>query len=255
MPNLATDLARVMEFAKDQLQRHVDMLLPECECEGCPECGLAPHQCSETTCAQTCQCHACDHCLSADAIQGLTDTIATLNTRAASGGLNEPFGNPEQFDVNEPSGDSGQLASLEQRAPRLGQLAEPPYLIQPPGCRYTPREVGRMLANRVVQPHYAEWLVHKAITAALANQQGVGANNLQEVAYFRWLMRGKNLDLAAALMAKDQYATLRRLCESLVPLDDAPTQPAGDVGPEPVSKSVARRLAVQRGEGDVGSQS
>lgn len=33
----------------------------------------------------------------------------------------------------------------------------------------------------------------------------------------------------------------------------APTQPAGDVGSEPVSKSVARRLAVQRGEGDVGS--
>lgn len=75
MPNLATDLARVMEFAKDQLQRHVDMLLQECDCEECPECGKLPHECSGTTCAQTCQCTTCDHCLATDAIDGLTDAI------------------------------------------------------------------------------------------------------------------------------------------------------------------------------------
>lgn len=71
-----------------------------------------------------------------------------------------------------------------------------------------------------------------AIQRPQANQQGVGANAARYATYFRWLMRGKNLELAAALMAKDQYATLRRLCESLVPLDDTPTQPAGDVGRE-----------------------
>jgi hypothetical protein len=33
--------------------------------------------------------------------------------------VNEPFGSPEQLTLNEPSGDSGQLASLEQRAREL----------------------------------------------------------------------------------------------------------------------------------------
>jgi hypothetical protein len=46
---------------------------------------------------------------------------------------------------------------------RLGQQADPPHMIQPPGCNYTPDEVGRMLGNRVVQPHYAAWLVRKAL--------------------------------------------------------------------------------------------
>ncbi|NJB80316.1 hypothetical protein [Xanthomonas arboricola] len=51
---------------------------------------------------------------------------------------------------------------------RLGQQANPPYLIQPAGCQYTPEEVGRMLGNRVVQPHYAACLVRKAIEQALS---------------------------------------------------------------------------------------
>ncbi|MFA8515762.1 hypothetical protein [Xanthomonas campestris] len=51
---------------------------------------------------------------------------------------------------------------------RLGQQAEPPHLVQPAACRYTPEEVGRMLANRVVHPHYAAWLVRRAIKYALS---------------------------------------------------------------------------------------
>lgn len=33
--------------------------------------------------------------------------------------------------------------------------------------RYTPEEIGRLLANRPNQPHYIEWLVRQAITEAL----------------------------------------------------------------------------------------
>ncbi|WP_126962519.1 hypothetical protein [Xanthomonas arboricola] len=53
---------------------------------------------------------------------------------------------------------------------RLGQQADLPYLVQPAACRYTPAEVGRMLGNRVIQPHYAEWLVRKAIEQALSQR-------------------------------------------------------------------------------------
>lgn len=67
--------------------------------------------------------------------------IATLYTRAARGGLNEPFGNPEQ------------LASLEQRAEELLQAARS----------------GWFDASDPV-PHGA---AIRAITAALANQQGM----------------------------------------------------------------------------------
>lgn len=56
--------------------------------------------------------------------------------------------------------------SENKPVPRLGQQADPPFMIQPPGCRFTPDEVGRMLGNRVVQPHYAAWLVRKAIEEA-----------------------------------------------------------------------------------------
>lgn len=56
--------------------------------------------------------------------------------------------------------------SENKQVSRLGQQADPPFMIQPPGCRFTPDEVGRMLGNRVVQPHYAAWLVRKAIEEA-----------------------------------------------------------------------------------------
>jgi hypothetical protein len=66
---------RAMEFAREQLQRHVDMLLQECDCEECPECGKLPHECSGTTCAQTCQCTTCDHCSAVDAIDSLAAAL------------------------------------------------------------------------------------------------------------------------------------------------------------------------------------
>ncbi len=139
----------------------------------------------------------------------------------------------------------GDSASLEQWARELFDSMM--------GAAYGNATIGDIVCAETTRGRLeAAWL--PLITAALANQQGVEADTLRYATYFRWLMRGKNLELAAALMAKDQYATLRRLCESLVPLDDAPTQPAGDVGNQPVSKSVARRLAVQRGEGDVGRE-
>jgi hypothetical protein len=126
--------------------------------------------------------------------------------------------------LNEPSGDSGQLSSLEQRARELLAAA---YEKDSPGNNTSVR----LLAGEPVV-WWSDEISLRAITAALANQQGLAADALRYAAYFRWLMRGKNLELAAALMAKDQYATLRRLCESLVPLDDVSTQPAGDVGSE-----------------------
>lgn len=47
---------------------------------------------------------------------------------------------------------------------------EPPSGIIPAGCTFSPDEVGAMLANRVVQPHYAAWLVRQAIEAAHARE-------------------------------------------------------------------------------------
>lgn len=47
---------------------------------------------------------------------------------------------------------------------------EPPSGIIPEGCTFSPDEVGAMLANRVVQPHYAAWLVRQAIQAAHARE-------------------------------------------------------------------------------------
>lgn len=138
-----------------------------------------------------------------------------LEQLSATPPLNELLGHPEQ------------LASLEQRARRLGQLAEPPYLIQPSGCRYTPQEVGRMLANRVVQPHYAEWLVHKAITSALANQQGMGVPDVSDAEISAWLDRH---DLSHAIRGTDARAAFED-AQSFV-LTMQPTQPAGDVGRE-----------------------
>jgi hypothetical protein len=67
------------------------------------------------------------------------------------------------------------MAEHKMPEKRLGQQASPPFMISPPGCNFTPDEVGRMLANRVVQPHYAEWLVRKALECHGADAQALQA--------------------------------------------------------------------------------
>ncbi len=84
--------------------------------------------------------------------------------------LNEPFGNPEQFDVNEQSGNSRQLPSLERRGPAeelLRLYAEPIPVAVEDGAWFMVREQDAL----------------DAITAALANQQGVET----DAARYRWL--------------------------------------------------------------------
>lgn len=207
MPNLATDLALAMEFAKDQLQRHVDMLLQECDCEECPECGKLPHECSGTACAQTCQCTACDHCLATDAIDGLTDAIADLNTRAASG---------------------GDSASLEQRAREL--LAR-----EYEGHGYA--DYARYIRSGAV---LTNGIVIRAIAAALANQQGVG--DAKDTERLNWLdaqnlqqRMGWKVSQAPAGNVSVQHVVF--LGSEPVPIRVAidaamSAQPAGDVAPE-----------------------
>lgn len=207
MTNLATDLARVMEFAKDQLQRHVDMLLQECDCEECPECGKLPHECSGTTCAQSCQCTTCDHCLASDAIDGLTDAIADLNTRAASG---------------------GDSASLEQRARSLFEAQADPH--DAPW-------------DRQWEPTKQHW---RNQAAALANQQGVGrwqpietapqgtmilladmtAKEARHWSFVGWKHHWNKAGHVETPSALNRRATHWKH------LPEPPTQPAGDVGSE-----------------------
>ena len=155
----------------------------------------------------------------------MSDLVERWNTRAASGGLNEPFGNPEQFDVNEHSGNSRQLASLEQRAEDLLRVARN-------GWFETSDPV----------PHGA---AIRAITAALANQQGVG----KDAARYRWLRgncfinQNDDRDFPHAVIMV-QWFDGKYVCRmhpghhpgvGIPGLDSAidaamATQPAGDVG-------------------------
>lgn len=78
------EAVRAMRFALEQLQRHVEALVPECECESCPECGNSPIQCSDTPCAETCQCSLCEHCCAKDAIDGLESALAHQPSQSSS---------------------------------------------------------------------------------------------------------------------------------------------------------------------------
>lgn len=85
---------------------------------------------------------------------------------------------------------------------RLGQQASPPYGIIPMGCNFTPDEVGRMLANRVVQPHYAAWLVHKVLQC-----HGARVDELQAECNEQARLNGMGAEREARMMA--QVAELR----------------------------------------------
>lgn len=68
---------------------------------------------------------------------------------------------------------------------------DPPFLMQPYGCKYTPEEVGRMLGNRVVQPHYAEYLVRRAISFAMQSSSEGGREERQvDSSRYEWLRSG-----------------------------------------------------------------
>ena len=49
----------------------------------------------------------------------------------------------------------------------------------------------------------------------------------QDAEMFRWLATYPNLYTVADLLRKDQYATLRRACESLMPLEGANAEVSG----------------------------
>lgn len=161
---------------------------------------------------------------------------SALNTRAASGGLNEPFGKPEQFDVNEPSGDSRQFASLEQRADDLFWS-----LMQAP---YADTTIGNIVcAETTPQRLESAWV--PLLTAALANQQGVGGWQPIETAPkdgTRVLLAWDGVRVGYYL---DNSRTGRAWAGWKVPsmepwpssqpthwrpMPEPPTQPAGDVG-------------------------
>jgi hypothetical protein len=73
---------------------------------------------------------------------------------------------------------------------------------------------------------------HDDITAALRRQkdalQGEVSRLREDAAMFRWLTRYPNLYTVADLLKSDQYVTLRRACESLMPTDPDNLEPPTD---------------------------
>lgn len=68
------ELIEAAEHGRDQLQRALE-IDQECTCEPCPQCSRDPIRCSETQCAETCDCILCDHCCFQGGIDGLTAAI------------------------------------------------------------------------------------------------------------------------------------------------------------------------------------
>ena len=66
----------------------------------------------------------------------------------------------------------------------------------------------------------AAWNTRQA-AAALAETQAEVAALREDATFFRWLAVYPNLYTVADLLRADQYVTLRRACESLVPIDAA----------------------------------
>lgn len=65
-------------------------------------------------------------------------------------------------------------------------------------------------------------LLLEASEAIAALSQTAGVATSKDAAMFAWLERYPNLYTVTDLLRADQYVTLRRACESLMPTDDAP---------------------------------
>jgi hypothetical protein len=63
----------------------------------------------------------------------------------------------------------------------------------------------------------------------VADLQGEVSRLREDAAMFRWLTRYPNLYTVADLLKSDQYVTLRRACESLMPTDPDNLEPPTDV--------------------------
>ena len=74
----------------------------------------------------------------------------------------------------------------------------------------------------------AELASLRSWAASIAAQEATSAEtDARDAAMFRFLAHYPNLHTVSDLLRKDQYATLRRACEALMPFDSAIAQEAG----------------------------
>jgi hypothetical protein len=74
--------ADLMSWARGVINSATRHGIRVCECEEeCEACGLDPHACSETLCAQTCQCSYCFACM-LDELDKAVDRAAALKALA-----------------------------------------------------------------------------------------------------------------------------------------------------------------------------
>lgn len=147
--------------------------------------------------------------------------------------LNEPFGNPEELDLNEPSGDSGQLASLEQRAREFLQEHSPDFQAGETRIHYF-GALRAIEAALSAQPRGVDSLLTEAECSVI--------ETLLDLAYAAWSLADNGEDAGGESVTIER-SDLAKLSEHLDALEALPDdRPGYTMGEAAKARWALRRL-------------